>query len=858
MATKFVVAVALLALCRANPVLINGVEYRDGRAYSIGQASSYGGGVSTAQANANGNVAQAFGSSSGGAGLARNGYVYPGQAIAQAQTYDAPPFPDTAAYGGAKAVAQAHNGAYYPVPAPAAVITYQQNFEVPAEVASLSSAQSNGDGIAQSSANTQGGIGNYVTSSNAKTQGSGSADSNARSGYGSTSTSAKTQGQGSAESSAQTNGAAGIVYPAVPAVQADEPAAVIDAKSPLFYTQYVATPVQGIASSNANVIGSGNAASSAKIGHAAGRTISWRFGTLYDSPASAQAQANTHSGYGAARSGANTHGYGSANANADVNGYGSAKSVADSHAAGGHAQSTANSHGAGVAKAAANVNAAGYGLARSDLQGQYYGGSRSSANAHTHGYGSAASSARTHGAALRVTNSQANSSGFGSAQANAVSVQPCPLSGRDLSIVNMATKFVVAVAMLALCRANPVLINGVEYRDGRAYSIGQASSYGGGVSTAQANANGNAAQAFGSSSGGAGLARNGYVYPGQAIAQAQTYDAPPFPDTAAYGGAKAVAQAHNGAYYPVPAPAAVITYQQNFEVPAEVASLSSAQSNGDGIAQSSANTQGGIGSYLTSSNAKTQGSGSADSNARSGYGSTSTSAKTQGQGSAESSAQTNGAAGIVYPAVPAVQADEHAAVIDAKSPLFYTQYVATPVQSIASSNANVIGSGNAASSAKIGHAAGRTISWRFGTLYDSPASAQAQANTHSGYGAARSGANTHGYGSANANADVNGYGSAKSVADSHAAGGHAQSTANSHGAGVAKAAANVNAAGYGLARSDLQGQYYGGSRSSANAHTHGYGSAASSARTHGAALRVTNSQANSSGFGSAQANAVSV
>ncbi|XP_035442479.2 fibroin heavy chain [Spodoptera frugiperda] len=416
MAAKFVVAVALVAMCRANPLLINGALYRDGRAFSIGQASSFGGGVSTAQANVNGDAAQAFGSSSGGAQLARDGYFYPGQAIAQAQTYDAMPFPESP-YGGAKAVAQAHNGAYYPVPAPATVITYEQNFAVPAEASVKSTATSNGNGIAQSSANTQGGIGSYgVTSSNAKTQGFGSANSNANSGFGSASTSAKTQGDGSAESSAQnnSNGVVGVVYPVAPAVISAPAPSVIDAKSPIFYTPYA--PAQGVASSNANVIGSGSAASSARVGHQ-GRTISWRFGTLYDSPASAQAQANTNAGYGAAKSAAHTLGYGAANANADVNGYGSAKSVADSQAAGhGIAQSSANSHGAGSAKANANVN--GYNNARS---GQYYGGSRLSADAHSHGFGNAASSARTQGVntSFRVTNSQATSSGSGSAHANA-------------------------------------------------------------------------------------------------------------------------------------------------------------------------------------------------------------------------------------------------------------------------------------------------------------------------------------------------------------------------------------------------------------------------------------------------------
>ncbi|XP_075992773.1 uncharacterized protein LOC142987704 [Anticarsia gemmatalis] len=447
MAAKFVVAVALFAVCSSSPVLINGVVYRDGRAYSIGQAYNYNGGASVASANVNGDNAQAYGSTNGNQ-LARDGFVYPGQAIAQAQTYDV---------GAAKAVAQAHNG-YYPVPAPATVITYEQNFAAPSEVAyeipgsvhahssavrngvsdsSISSATTNGAGVAESSANT--GVGSYgATSSNAKTYGGyGHADSKANSGYGSASTSARTQGQGSASSNAQTNGVVGVVYPVAPeapvVIPAQELPSVIDVKTPIFHTAYVPVAPAGIASSNANVVGSGSAASSAKLTH--GRTISWRFGTAYDVPApnSAQAQASTY-GQGIAKSHANTNGYGSANADADVNssGYGSAKSTANSNGAG-SANANADVHGAGygAAKSAANTsygsaistaNSNAYGHAKSAANvGGYYGGSRTSADAHSHGYGSAASSARAQpvSTAYRVANSQALSSGSGYARANA-------------------------------------------------------------------------------------------------------------------------------------------------------------------------------------------------------------------------------------------------------------------------------------------------------------------------------------------------------------------------------------------------------------------------------------------------------
>ncbi|CAD0194595.1 unnamed protein product [Chrysodeixis includens] len=420
MAAKFVVAVALFAVCHSSPVLINDA-IRDGRSYSIGQAYNSGSGVSTAQANVHGDVAQAFGSSTGGAQLARDGYYYPGQSIAQAQTYNNPANPN---YGSANAVAQAQNGPYYPVPAPATLITYEQNFAAPAEVvyevpsalaaqssavsngasdSSVASATSNGAGVAESTANTQRGVGSYgSTSSNAKTSsyGYGSANSNANSGYGSTSTSAKSNGQGSASSAAQANG---VAYPVVAPV-AVVPAAqvyptVIEAKTPVFQTAYVPFPVQGVASSNANVIGSGSAASSAKVSR--GRTISWRFGTLYDAPAAAHAQANTYSGFGAAKSAANTHGHGSANAHANTYGAGASNANADAHSA-----------GYGSAKSAANVH------------GAYYGGSRTSADAQSHGFGNAASSANSQGlsTAFRVTNSQANSSGYGSAHANAQSL----------------------------------------------------------------------------------------------------------------------------------------------------------------------------------------------------------------------------------------------------------------------------------------------------------------------------------------------------------------------------------------------------------------------------------------------------
>ncbi|XP_053611193.1 mucin-21-like [Plodia interpunctella] len=421
MAARFLVAVALFALCHCNPVIINGVLYRDARGFSSAQGySSNFGGLSQASgsATANGAGAQAYGSGSiGPQMIARNdGFeqVYPGQAIAKAEAYEAPAIP---MYGAAKAVAQAQNGAYYPVPEPATVITYEQNFEVPAEVSyeipapisaqssaimngnsdsSIASAISNGAGLAQSSSQTQRGVDSYgLTSSNVKSFGGyGAADSTANTGYGSAITAARIQGlAGSGSASSKAHSGLG---------------------STLSNAQAQMNGGYGSASSTANTGAYEPTIVAAKTQK---KHISWRFGTLYDTPSShAQAQANTN-GFGAAKSTAQTYepialsGYNSANANANVNGAGLAKSQANVLGNQGSALSSANI-GSGYTAAKSTAN-----------NGAMYGGLRSDANAHSSGLGSAISSAKAQelSTGYKITNSAANVSGYGSANAKSYS-----------------------------------------------------------------------------------------------------------------------------------------------------------------------------------------------------------------------------------------------------------------------------------------------------------------------------------------------------------------------------------------------------------------------------------------------------
>ncbi|KOB76018.1 Mucin related 89F [Operophtera brumata] len=298
MAARFVVGLALFALCHSSPVL-NG-DIRDGRYLSLAQSGSSGGADNSASAKVTGHQAEANGYSKG-AGFARDGlYQGQGQTFAKAQNYDSE---NAAAIELARA-----QGIYRPLPvAQPAVITYNQNI-VPAEQlvyqplyvapataesvatnngaseSSLSTVSNNGAGSAESNSQTSGQYG--YTTTNAKTlNGYNSAVSNANTGLGVASVSSKASGsglnQGFASSNAQANGFGSLNEEIDPSI--------IAAKNQGFYTpaksQGFYTPARfGAASSNANVNGYGSAESSAKTAPAR-RSIHWHFGTAYDIPA---------------------------------------------------------------------------------------------------------------------------------------------------------------------------------------------------------------------------------------------------------------------------------------------------------------------------------------------------------------------------------------------------------------------------------------------------------------------------------------------------------------------------------------------------------------------------------------------
>ncbi|XP_061708228.1 fibroin heavy chain-like [Cydia pomonella] len=476
----------------------------------------------------------------------------------------------------------------------------------------------------------------------------------------------------------------------------------------------------------------------------------------------------------------------------------------------------------------------------------------------------------------------------------------------------MAAKLIVVATALALCQATPVLYNGefgkhhrrkvtikliqvpvnfkfqaylklenldfisgFLYRDGRNFAISKAYS------------NNLGSQASGEA------AVNDLV---------ELYNAPAAP---VYGSAKAVAEVQNsGAIFYTPAPATIVSYEQNF-APAEISygapaaqsaqstasingdsdsSIASASSIGAGSATSSARTQG-IGSYRTSSNANTYGSGfgSASSNANSGVGSAITAARTQGNGFSSATSQADG--GLANRATADAQSNggygsassnannaQGSAISSAK-----TQGYTGSAASDASVNT---GYNNAISAAKVAPAPQKTIHWRFGTLYGTPShiNTRAQANAN-GFnaakstadvhqaGSAHSAANTYGSdGSANANANVNGgFGSANSEANTHGSGfaksaantqgsvyGSAQSQANTHGAGFGAAKSSANT-GYGSANANADVNGAAGFAKSAANNGLGYGSAISSANSNG--FGSARSDANTHGFGLAHANA---
>ncbi|XP_063549130.1 pneumococcal serine-rich repeat protein-like [Cydia strobilella] len=445
----------------------------------------------------------------------------------------------------------------------------------------------------------------------------------------------------------------------------------------------------------------------------------------------------------------------------------------------------------------------------------------------------------------------------------------------------MAAKLIVLATALALCHAYPALYNGDKipsmflksnificfriiyirdfapgflYRDGRNFAISKAySNKFGNLASGKASVSDGSAQAYGSASSDQ-LARAELVYPAQASAQAELYNAPAI---SVYGSAKAVAEAPNGgAIFYAPAPAAIVSYEQNF-VPAEIgyaapvaqsahstasinggseSSIASVSSNGAGSAISSARTQG-IDSYRTSSNANTYGSDfeSASSNANLGVGSAITAARTQGLSNGYSSATSQAEGGLANRATADAQSNggygsasstannaQGSAISSAK-----TQGYTGSAASDASVNT---GYNSAISAAEVAPAPQKRIHWRFGTLYGTPS----HINTR-------------------AQADANGFNAAKPTADVHQAG-SADSAANTYGSdGSVKANANVNG-GYGFANSEANTDGSGYAKSAANTQGSGYKSAQSQANTHGAGFGAAKSSANT-GYGSVKVNA---
>ncbi|XP_039761913.1 hornerin-like [Pararge aegeria] len=427
MAAKLIVALGCFALCNANPVYLNGYLFRDGRGYSVGQGYTNNG-QATGSATNNGGVLQAYGSASNGDQnqLGRSGAFgvpFPGEAVAKAEVYDTP-----GAYETANAIADVQNTpTFYTVPAPATIVSYQQNFETPAELiyeypgtvaqssaivndnaeSSITSARADGTGSAESSAKTQG-VGSYGITSNAQTYGSGvgTASSNINNGYGATNTAARTQGHGSASSNSQTG--LGLTSAST---QTNGGYASSSANNAL-NSAVVSTSSQGIASSKADINSpqglQGVVVNSARAIPYNG--VHWHFGTAYNAPTPGQAQVYSQANGGSAKSTAYTdgvvttadaQGYGSAKANANLHnsyvnsaansnglGYGAARYTANNEL--GSAHSTIN-NGLGNIKSYANSNGFGNANSQADINEQ---GSLSSVSS-SNGRGTAASSANS-------------------------------------------------------------------------------------------------------------------------------------------------------------------------------------------------------------------------------------------------------------------------------------------------------------------------------------------------------------------------------------------------------------------------------------------------------------------------------
>lgn len=272
--------------------------------------------------------------------------------------------------------------------------------------------------------------------------------------------------------------------------------------------------------------------------------------------------------------------------------------------------------------------------------------------------------------------------------------------------------------------------------------------------------------------------------PSQAYAKVSSYDAPS--DAVGLGYSQP-------AYYPLPAPATVFTYQKYADVPVEIPSRIVYEAQpGPALAQSSAITKG---------------HGSANSVAKTDYGSAISNANAQGYGhnAASSIAQSDGPA--LEPAVIAARAQGLHSV--------YTPAYVPVGHNSASSSANVNGyHGSAASAARTGPVPTRkSISWRFGTAYDQPAA----------YGAAKAAAVNYGQGSSAANSGVSPQGSISSYANTLGHG-SAQSAATNNGYGIDNGFGNANAnlynANYAVPRADIPAGY-GAIKSSASSHNGG-------------------------------------
>lgn len=321
----------------------------------------------------------------------------------------------------------------YYVPAPATVVAYEQNFDVPSQIryeipvggvvadssaindgnseTSVSSVRTDGSGSAESSANTDG-VGNLgVTSSNAKSYG-GYASSTANNNNGVTKTVTRTQGFGSAASKSQNN-----FGQASAASQTNGGYASSSANNNLESAVASAdSQGYGSATSNADINNPQEYVISAAKNFPA-RGIHWRFGTAYGTPSGqvrAASQANGGSakssaesnGFGSIRTVADTQGQGSANANANLNGAGYFNSLANSNGLGGSAKSSANTNGYEQA-IPVGYNGIGNVKSTANTYGPGYGNANAHADVDAAGHGFVSSASNGYGSANSIANGPA-------------------------------------------------------------------------------------------------------------------------------------------------------------------------------------------------------------------------------------------------------------------------------------------------------------------------------------------------------------------------------------------------------------------------------------------------------------------